>query len=169
MARSATEGAGLRRDRAVSALNSDRQGGAGAGLPDVEEQRVLELTNAYRTMLGRRALAWDPRLYEACGWHSAYMAETGNFTHTEEGVPGRRSPRDRMSSAGYPDGWNENCQQGSEWARQAFESWCGSSAHHRTLISDEPTEAAAARVGTYWTMKFGRGNDFENDLDPWRD
>lgn len=169
MARSATEGARLRRDRAVNALNADRQSGPGAGLPDLEEQRVLELTNAYRTMLGRRALAWDPRLYEASGWHSAYMAETGNFTHTEEGVQGRLSPRDRMRSAGYPDGWNENCQQGSEWARQAFESWCGSSAHHRTLISDEPTEAAAARVGIYWTMKFGRGNDFENDLDPWRD
>ena len=41
--------------------------------------RALELANDYWRMLGRRALAWDASLFTASEWHSAYMAETGNF------------------------------------------------------------------------------------------
>lgn len=159
----------LRRDEAVIALSAERWEAAGDDGPDIEERRAFELTNDYRRMLGRRALAWDARLHTASAWHSTYMAETGNFGHEEPDRPGRVTLFDRMEAAGYTEGWNENCQAGTEWARRAFDSWRTSSEHHRNLVSDVPREVAVARAGTYWTMNFGRGNDFEDDLEPWRD
>lgn len=130
-----------------------------------EEQKQVEVTNEYRRMFGRCALAWNPRLQEAAQGHSDYMAETGEFSHFEKD-PTRKTPFDRMKLAGYKAGSSENCYQGGGSAEAAHAGWMQSSGHHRNLLMPRHRELGSANAGVYWTQNFGAGNDYEKDLVP---
>ena len=163
----AAERRALRRDAQVRTLNRRRWQAAQDAkepIPQADRQQVV-ITNDYRVMLGRPALAWDIRIHEAAAMHSGYMANTGNFGHTEEGDPARRSPFDRMRTTGYENGVSENVHMGGGGAPGAHHGWTHSSGHHRNLLSASHTEMASANVGRYWTQKFGRGSDHLKDLD----
>ncbi|MAF64313.1 MAG: hypothetical protein CMJ84_01465 [Planctomycetes bacterium] len=161
----------LARNRAVVALNE--RNWASDSWPDeqraAKSERVqVEITNAYRVMFGRRALAWNPNIQAAAVMHSDYMANTGDFGHFEPD-PERHAPRDRMRLCGYPSGVGENCHAGSGDPGGAHAGWIRSSGHHRNILSPGHHEMATSQRGRYWTQNFGTGRAFETDLDKWQD
>ncbi|MDE0892216.1 MAG: CAP domain-containing protein, partial [Planctomycetota bacterium] len=142
--------------------------GVGAAANQAEADQV-RITNDYRVMMGRHALAWDPQVQAAADMHSDYMADTGDFGHFERGNPKRRTPGDRMSLCGYPSGAGENCYMGSASPRSAHDGWLHSSGHHRNILAPGHREMASGVVGNYWTQNFGRGTGYLNELRTWRD
>ncbi|HUR28198.1 MAG TPA: CAP domain-containing protein, partial [Planctomycetota bacterium] len=133
-------------------------------VPNSDEQRQVRITNAYRRMLGRRALAWNPRLEAAAQGHSDHMANTGDFAHEEQGDPARSTPTDRAKLAGYPSGASENISMGRGDPQSAHEGWTHSSGHHRNLLMQSHREMASAIASSYWTQNFGTDASFQSDL-----
>lgn len=129
-------------------------------VPDAGERDQVRITNAYRILLGRRALAWNPKLQASAQGHSDYMSKTGILGHFEEGDEARKTPGDRMKLAGYRLGVGENCSEGRDDAKGAHEGWCGSSGHHRDLLMEDHREMASAVAGRFWTQNFGMGKEF---------
>jgi len=136
---------------------------------DNAEAEQVRITNRYRAMMGRRAVAWNPQVQAAAAMHSEYMADTGDFGHFERGDPKRRTPGDRMSLCGYAAGASENCYMGSGSPLSAHQGWMSSSGHHRNLLGAGHREMGSGVVSNYWTQNFGRGTEFLNDLQTWRD
>jgi hypothetical protein len=133
-------------------------------VPGADERTQVRITNAYRRMLGRRVLAWNPKLQAAAQGHSDYMANTGNFGHTEAEDPKRRSPMDRMQLVGYTQGVSENVCMGRGDPKSAHEGWTHSSGHHRNLLERNHREMASAIASSYWTQNFGLDTSFLADL-----
>ncbi|MEO6709827.1 MAG: CAP domain-containing protein, partial [Planctomycetota bacterium] len=136
----------------------------GDDVPNSDEQNQVRITNAYRLMLGRRALAWNPRIETAAQGHSDHMANTGDFSHFEKGDPKRATPFDRMRLAGYKDGVSENICMGQGDPKSAHEGWTHSSGHHRNLLMRDHREMASAIASSYWTQNFGMDASFLTDL-----
>lgn len=170
-ASTASEAENLARDRWLIRLNEGRwQRAQQSGVaPTSGERELVRLTNAYRRMMGFRALAWDGRIQAAARGHSDYMLTTGRFGHYEIGSEGRETPHERMRLAGYPKGTGENVHVGTSDPEQVQRAWLMSSAHHRNLLVPTHREMACAGVDHYWTQNFGTGTDFESELDEWRD
>ena len=142
--------------------------GAGSKADKAEAEQV-RITNEYRVMMGRLALAWNPQVQAAAAMHSDYMADTGDFGHFERGDPKRRTPGDRMTLCGYASGAGENCYMGSAAPRSAHDGWLHSSGHHRNILAPGHREMASGVVGNYWTQNFGWGTGYLNELIPWQD
>jgi uncharacterized protein YkwD len=165
----------LASDRAVLAYNQvrwDKKSQKDFGeeeLAGAEEQLQVQITNEYRRMFGRRALAWNRRLQAAAHGHSSYMAKTGNFGHYEDGDEARKSPFDRMRLVGYNYGVSENCHMGGGSPQGAHEGWCKSSGHHRNILMPGHTEMASAVDGRYWTQNYGTDKEFQSEIDTWQD
>lgn len=161
----------LARDRAVRDLNGRNwavDSRADEQQPSNGERVQVEITNAYRVMFGRRALAWNAAIQAAAVMHSDYMANSGDFGHTEPD-PERRTPGDRMRLCGYTSGVGENCHAGSGDPGGAHSGWIRSSGHHRNILSPGHREMASAQRGRYWTQNFGVSRAFETDLHTWQD
>ena len=162
----------LRADREIVAFNEHlwgrMEGIKDDTFPASGEREQVAITNTYRRMMGRRAVAWNRRLQESAQWHSDYMSTTGNFGHFEEDQPERRTPADRMKLAGYKRGASENCHMGSGSPRGAHDGWLRSSGHHRNILGRGHREMASAVSGRYWTQNFGTDNSFEAELRAWR-
>lgn len=167
----AREARELATDRAIVALNEARweREQEGAAPPTEAEREQVRITNAYRRLMGRRLLAWNPKIQAAARWHSDYQASTGNFGHFEPENPEHETPHDRMRAMGYGRGACENCHVGRSDPRAAHDAWVRSSDHHRNLLGTTHTEMASAVAGGYWTQNFGSGAEFESELDEWRD
>jgi uncharacterized protein YkwD len=133
-------------------------------VPNSDEQRQVRITNAYRRMFGRRALAWNPLIEAAAQGHSDHMANTGDFSHFEQGDPERRTPFDRMRLAGYAFGVSENISMGRGDPQSAHDGWTHSSGHHRNILTQSHREMASAIASSYWTQKFGVDSSFLSDL-----
>ena len=159
----------LARSRAVRAYNERRWGEEleheDQRQATASDRRQVQITNDYRLMLGRRALAWNPRIQQAAYDHSQYMADTGNFGHFENDRPETRTPFDRMSRRGYSWGVSENVAVTGGDAGAAHAAWCRSSGHHRNILMDGHREMASSGVGRYWTQNFGVGTGFTGELD----
>jgi hypothetical protein len=145
----------------ASIVASDKGPAAGATR---EELELLTITNAYRMMLGRRALAWNAKLGRAARSHSDWMSRTGTLSHFEDGDPKRYDPVARMSGEGYSSGAGENCSVGSSGAMAAHEGWCHSSGHHRNLLFESHTEMGDGQSGAYWTECFGGAHEYKGNL-----
>ncbi len=135
-----------------------------ADVPNVDEQRQVQITNEYRRMLGRRALAWNPKIEAAAQGHSDHMANSGEFSHFEQGDPARRTPFDRLKLAGYERGVSENISMGRSDPKSAHEGWTHSSGHHRNLLMRDHREMASAIASEYWTQNFGVDTAFLSEL-----
>jgi hypothetical protein len=131
--------------------------------PDRAEREQVRITNAYRTMMGRRALAWNPRIQRAAQGHSDYMSRTGDFGHFEDD-PARRTPFDRMRLEGYLRGVSENCAMVGGDPEAAHDGWLHSSGHHRNILMDGHREMASAIASLYWTQNFGSDTAFTGEL-----
>ena len=158
---SASERAALAEDRATELANQrsfaskewDTQ-----RAPNSEERAQVEITNEYRAMLGRRVLAWNPKLQAAARHHADYMSKTGDLGHFEPD-PAHHTPEDRMRLEGYASGAGENCCMSSGGAGGAHEGWVHSSGHHRNLLAPAHREMASAVSGSYWAQDFGDASE----------
>ena len=162
----------LAQDRAVQKRNRDLLQAEEFDLeesePGREDGRQVLVTNAYRVLLGRRALGWNPKLQAAAYDHSEYMARTGDFGHNEP-TPGRETPWARMNGRGYTRPGGENCYAGGSAAESAHEAWRNSPGHHRNLIAAGHQEMASSLVSRYWTQVFGSEQDYLLELEAWSD
>ncbi len=161
----AEEAAGVARDHAVLVFNAarwKRGGDDDQRTPNAEERRQVEITNEYRRLLGRRLLAWNPKIQAAAQLHADYMSRTGDFGH-EQPDPRLRGPRERMESMGYAQGGGENCHMGGGGPEGAHVGWTHSSGHHRNLLQAGHREMASAVAGSYWCQNFGSGAEHEAD------
>jgi hypothetical protein len=162
------ERAGLKHDERVEALNArlwkDPQSNP-ACVARSEEQKQVLVTNEYRKMLGRRALAWNPLIEAGARGHSDYMANSGDFSHFEKD-PTRKTPTDRLHLAGYTAGGSENISMGDTSAEGAHQGWIHSSGHHRNILGLDHHEMGAACTSLYWTQNFGAGLEFEKQIGP---
>ena len=153
----------LARDRAVLELNEatwKRGKFDAASTPNAEEQEQVRVTNRYRALLGRRVLAWNPKVQAAAQGHADYMSKTGDFGHFEPD-PARHGPVERLKLAGYPGVGGENCHMGDSGAEGAHVGWTQSSGHHRNLLEVGHKEMASAIAGPYWCQNFGAAGEFE--------
>jgi hypothetical protein len=162
----AKERAFLQHDVRVEALNArlwkEPQSNP-AAVARSEEQKQVLVTNEYRKMFGRRAVAWNPLIETAARGHSDYMANTGDFGHFEKD-PKRYGPNERLRLAGYAFGGSENCSMGDTSADGAHLGWIHSSGHHRNILGPDHWEMGAACSSMYWTQNFGAGRSFEKEF-----
>lgn len=137
-----------------------------ARVPSAAEIKQVQITNEYRVLMGRPALAWNPRLQEAAQGHSDYMSKTGIFSHFEDDVPKRRTVGQRCQLAGYNQGRGENIAAGTATAQDSHRAWCHSAGHHRNLLHGGHTEVATALAGRFWTQNFGSRPTPDEELKP---
>lgn len=123
-----------------------------------EEKRQVEVTNGYREMFGRRALAVNERLVQAARKHSVWMEKSGVFSHFST-LPGLRTPFDRMRAEGYRQGVSENIAL-AFGPDAAHLGWITSSGHHRNILMVGHTEMGSGASGTHWSQEFGHGDEY---------
>ncbi len=153
-----------RNERAWAQLDRDKAPNSNPSTPDSAEREQVRITNRYRALLGRRSLAWNPRIQAAAQMHSDYMANTGDFGHFEKD-PERRTPSDRARLAGYNSGVSENCAMVGGDPKAAHDGWCQSSGHHRNLLMASHREMGSGLASNYWTQNFGADRAFEKELE----
>ncbi len=102
------------------------------------EKSVLSLTNRRRAAAGLVSLRWDSRLADLAGDRAAYMASTGNFSHTQSNGT---DVFDMIQSAGitwYGAGeiiaWNSAAALDYS-AAFAVQGWMGSPSHKAIVMS----------------------------------
>ena len=127
------------------------------------ESEQVVITNQYRMMMGRRALALNELILQAARGHSEWMSLTGTFSHFQDRDE-TRTPVDRMALAGYDKGSGENIHMGAGSPMGAHNGWYHSSGHHRNMLAPSHTEMACGVVGRYWTQNFGGGSEFSENL-----
>jgi FHA domain-containing protein/cysteine-rich secretory family protein len=131
---------------------------------DKEEVEQIRITNEYRVMMGRRAVAISDKLVASAHKHSAEMSRLGYFDH-ESPTPELKTPDMRMRAEGY-DGTDlsENIAGGAQSAEAAHLAWLQSSGHHRNILRAEWSEMGSGRSGQYWTQNFGLSAAFVKKL-----
>ena len=168
----AEESEGQARDRAVMRRNQDLMENNPPLPPETAtspaEVRQVRITNRYRMLLGRRALAWDARIQAAAWDHSTYMSTTGDFGHIES-IEGRETTTKRLARHDYGLPGGENCTVDIGGPDAAHQSWLHSPGHHRNLVSARHTQMASSTVGRYWTQVFGMDTAFLKELEAWSD
>lgn len=111
----------------------------------VVEAAIIELTNTFRGRQKLGALTANPELRAAARAYAAYLAKSGQFSHTADG----RAVGDRITSAGY-----EWCQVGENLAmnlssagfesralaQKSVEGWINSPPHRANLVAPDMTE-----------------------------
>jgi uncharacterized protein YkwD len=102
------------------------------------ERRALDLTNRRRTDRGLVALRLDTRLTELARERARYMAETGEFSHTQSGGTDVFDMIASSSIAWYGAGeiiaWNTAAALDYS-AEFAVQGWMGSASHKAILLS----------------------------------
>jgi uncharacterized protein YkwD len=124
------------------------------------ETAVLNGMNRERKKAGLPALKEDKRLTAAAEGHSKDMAKGDFFDHT--GSDGSKAG-DRVSAQGYR--WTfyaENVACGQRTATEVLQSWLGSKAHRKNILSPKAKEAGVSvvrrkdsRCVYFWTVVFG--------------
>jgi len=148
---------------AVSADETDVSAAAIAAA----EQSVMTLTNRRRTDAGLVALRWDGRLAALARERAVYMAETGEFSHTQANGT---DVFDKIVDAGitwYGAGeiiaWNTAAALDYS-AAFSVQGWMGSPSHRAIVMSNDYNYAgfglAISSTGTrYWAGVYLKGPD----------
>jgi uncharacterized protein YkwD len=139
--------------------------------PSQYEREVFELTNQARAA-GHNcdsegsfgpapALTMEPHLRCSARLHSAYMARTGDFNHTQTATG--LDPFERIAATGYrARAAGENIAAGQTSPRSVVDGWLESDGHCRNIMDPGYTEIGVGYVlGTigykhYWTQNFGK-------------
>jgi uncharacterized protein YkwD len=120
-----------------SALAADESDPSGAAIAAAEKS-VLTLTNRRRAAADLVSLRWDTRLADLARERAAYMAETGEFSHTEaNGTDVFDMIADagiRWYGAGEIIAWNTAAALDYS-AAFAVQGWMGSSTHRAIVMS----------------------------------
>lgn len=162
-------GGGSGTDNGGHASSENSGGGAGTGIPGIDniKQELLAAINEARStarMCGATAysaavpVAWNDVLAEAAYMHSADMATNHFFSHT--GSDGS-SPATRISQQGYH--WSalgENIAYGYPTVEEVIQGWLGSEGHCQNIMSPMFTEIGAAMAvnanAPYWTLDLAK-------------
>lgn len=141
------------------------------------EDEVLKLTNEARavghncdkegTFGPTTPLKMQPQLRCSSRLHSKYMAETGDFNHTQTAT--MLDPFARMKAAGYQFRTaGENIAAGQPTPKSVVDGWLDSDGHCRNIMDPGFTELGVgyvvSKAGTglggratpYWTQNFGK-------------
>ncbi|GAA2671635.1 CAP domain-containing protein [Actinoplanes palleronii] len=118
---------------------------------------IVRLTNVQRTAHGCAALKVDERLITAARGHSAYMGQTGSFSHTGKGGSNFVA---REKAAGYPKPSAENIAWGYRSGKDVVSAWMKSPGHRANILSCKSKTVGVGAVysdnGTpYFTQDFG--------------
>ncbi|BBH69981.1 hypothetical protein ACTI_66660 [Actinoplanes sp. OR16] len=121
------------------------------------QTEINRLINVQRTAHGCAALKTDAKLTTAARGHSAWMAQTGTFSHT-----GRSNSNfvARSKAAGYTKPSAENIAWGYRTAKQVVDGWMKSPGHRTNILNCKSTTVGVGAVfsanGTpYYTQDFG--------------
>jgi uncharacterized protein YkwD len=118
---------------------------------------IVKLTNYQRAKAGCPALRLDSQLMLAARAHSAWMAQTGTFSHV-----GRNGSTfvSRITTAGYTAPRSENIAYGYRTGADVITAWMRSDGHRANILDCGAKAFAVAAVysanGTpYYTQDFG--------------
>ena len=128
------------------------------------EVEQIHITNMYRLMMGRGAVAINDKLCKAANKHGAWMSRTGKFSHTNDEDPKLRSPSDRIAAEGYTAGGSGENIAIAGSASGAHNGWIHSSGHHRNILYPGHRELGVGGVGRYWVQNFAGGGDYTGNL-----
>lgn len=122
------------------------------------EIELVAVTNRYRMLLGRRALAISDALARAARGHSEEMSRLGYFAH-ESPTAGLENPEKRALHHGFGGTHvGENIARGRVDPEAAHLLWCHSPPHHRNILGEDWTHQGTGRAGAFWTSNFGRAD-----------
>ena len=121
------------------------------------QNEINRLVNIHRTTHGCTALKVDTALTTAARTHSAWMGQTGTFSHT-----GRAGSTfiTRAKTAGYPTPSAENIAWGYRTATTVVTGWMNSPGHRKNILNCASKTVGVGAVyaanGTpYYTQDFG--------------
>lgn len=130
--------------------------------PAVAQEQTLQadiarLTNTQRTTHGCAAVTVNVRLTAAAVGHSAWMAQTGTFSHT--GRAGSSFVL-RARTAGFAKPAGENIAWGYRSAAEVVNAWMKSPGHRANILNCKSKSVGVGAVrnaaGTpYYTQVFG--------------
>jgi uncharacterized protein YkwD len=118
---------------------------------------IVYLSNKQRALHGCKPLHADARLTAASVAHSAYMAQSGSFSHIGRG---NSSFVYRDKAAHYPRPLAENIAYGYRTGVDVVVAWMNSPEHRANLLNCKATTVGVGAVyaanGTpYYTQDFG--------------
>jgi uncharacterized protein YkwD len=121
------------------------------------QTEINRLTNLQRTSHGCPAVTVKAQLTAAARGHSAYMAQSGKFSHTGRG--GSRFVA-RVKAAGYAKPSSENIAWGYRSAAAVVDGWMKSPGHRANILNCKSKTVGVGAVyaanGTpYYTQNFG--------------
>ncbi|SDT24285.1 CAP domain-containing protein [Actinoplanes derwentensis] len=132
------------------------------GTPAKSNEQTLQteinrLINVQRTSNGCAALTVNDQLTTAARDHSAWMAQTGTFSHTGSGGS---SFVTRAKAAGYAKPSAENIAMGYRSAAQVVDGWMNSPGHRANIVNCQSKTVGvgvvfAADGSPYYTQVFG--------------
>ena len=127
------------------------------------EDRIIDLVNAERALVGLAPLARHAGLASAAGDYAAAMAGGGTFSHISLDGSG---VQDRGAAHGYA-GWTflgENLAAGQSTPERVVRAWMASPAHRANVLAAQACDigvgraiAPGARYDVYWVMEIGCG------------
>jgi uncharacterized protein YkwD len=123
----------------------------------VLQDEVNRLTNSERAKGGCPALTVNAQLTTAARGHSAWMAQTGTFSHVGSGGSDFAS---RVRSAGHASPASENIAWGYGTAAAVVDGWMKSPGHRANILDCKSKSVGVGVVyaasGTpYYTQNFG--------------
>jgi uncharacterized protein YkwD len=118
---------------------------------------IVYLTNKQRSLHGCGALRVDARLTAASTAHSAFMAQSGAFSHIGRGGSNFAF---RIKTAHYPRPFSENIAFGYRTGVDVVKAWMASPEHRANMLNCKATTVGVGAVfsanGTpYFTQDFG--------------
>ncbi|MEV0895201.1 CAP domain-containing protein [Actinoplanes sp. NPDC049802] len=121
------------------------------------QTEVNRLINIERGNNGCAALTVNDQLTAAARGHSAWMAQTGTFSHTGSGGSTFAT---RVKAAGYAQPSAENIAYGYRTAAEVVNGWMNSSGHRANIVNCKSKTVGVGVVfsadGTpYYTQNFG--------------
>jgi len=121
-----------------------------------QAQDLLSLINGLRAERGLPPYSPDAALSAAAQNQAAWMAQTGQVSHTQ---PDGSTPRSRAAAAGYPSSWvSENIYLGRS-VDTAWSFWVNSPIHYAGLTNPNYEQvgiaSASGPYGTAFVLVFG--------------
>ncbi|MDR6320623.1 uncharacterized protein YkwD [Actinoplanes couchii] len=132
-------------------------GSTAKGSEQALQDEVNRLINIERANNGCAALTVNGQLTTAARAHSAWMAQTGTFSHTGNGGS---SFVTRAKAAGYAQPSAENIAMGYRTAAETVNGWMNSPGHHANIVNCQSTTVGVGVVfatdgSPYYTQVFG--------------
>jgi uncharacterized protein YkwD len=118
---------------------------------------IIRLTNDQRTAHGCPALTENAQLTDAARGHSAWMGQTGQFSHTGRGGSNFVA---REKAAGYARPSAENIAWGYRSATEVVTAWMRSPGHRANILNCKSDKVGVGAVysangAPYYTQDFG--------------